>query len=74
MGSGDCNNVLNYIITISHFKYASPTKWEFLNKGIYAPQQGIFPKYTSGIHKEKDTTEIISRGLGNKTIYPRINN
>ncbi len=33
--------------------------------GLYAPNQGIFPRYTSGSHTKNGTTEIISRGLGN---------
>lgn len=33
--------------------------------GLYAPGQGIFPKYTAGMHELDDTSIIISRGLGN---------
>lgn len=40
--------------------------------GIVAPDQGIFPKYTEGMHKERDTTMIISRGLGNSIIPFRV--
>lgn len=42
--------------------------------GIFAPHQGFFPKYTSGIHTQNNTTMIISRGLGNSTFPFRINN
>lgn len=42
--------------------------------GVYAPDQGFLPKYTSGCHKINETTLIISRGLGDHTIIPRINN
>ena len=44
--------------------------------GLIAPNQGILPKYTEGIHtsKDKNTTMIISRGLGNSVIPLRINN
>ena len=31
---------------------------------LYAPHQGIFPKYTAGVHIVNNTTEIINRGLG----------
>lgn len=31
---------------------------------LYAPHQGLFPKLTDGVHKRKNTTEIINRGLG----------
>ncbi|MDE7311901.1 MAG: metallophosphoesterase [Eubacterium sp.] len=42
--------------------------------GLYAPNQGIFPKYTSGAHKNNHTTEIISRGLGNSSFPLRLFN
>jgi len=37
--------------------------------GLYSPEQGIFPKYTSGLHTQNGTAMIISRGLGN-SIFP----
>ena len=40
-------------------------------QGIIAPGQGFFPKYTSGMY---DDRLIVSRGIGNKFIVPRINN
>lgn len=42
--------------------------------GLIAPNQGIFPKYTSGIHNVGDTSMVISRGLGNSIIPFRIFN
>lgn len=42
--------------------------------GLYAPNQGLFPKYTSGIHEKNDTSMIISRGLGNSRFPIRIFN
>lgn len=38
-------------------------------EGLFAPGQGTFPKLTDGVHKEKNTTMIISRGLGN-SVFP----
>lgn len=32
--------------------------------GLIAPNQGLFPRYTSGKHKKNNTQMIISRGLG----------
>lgn len=40
--------------------------------GLYAPDQGIFPKYTSGIHSKNHTCEVISRGLGNSAFPLRL--
>ena len=42
--------------------------------GIYAPNQGILPKYTSGTYTENKTTMVVSRGIGNSTFPFRINN
>lgn len=42
--------------------------------GLLAPNQGFFPKYTSGIYKEDNTSMIVSRGLGNSIFPFRINN
>ena len=42
--------------------------------GLYAPNQGILPKYTSGAHTKNNTTEIISRGLGNSSFPLRLFN
>lgn len=45
-----------------------------LLEGLYAPTQGFFPDYTSGIYEENNTQMIVSRGLGNSVFPFRINN
>lgn len=42
--------------------------------GIVAPNQGLFPKYTSGIFEESKTTMVVNRGIGNSILPFRINN
>jgi len=42
--------------------------------GLFAPMQGIFPKYTKGLYKEKDSYMIVNRGLGNSLFPQRIFN
>ena len=42
--------------------------------GLYAPGQGVFPKYTDGVHEKNGTTMIISRGIGSSIFPFRINN
>jgi hypothetical protein len=42
--------------------------------GLYAPNQGIFPKYTNGEFKKDNTTMIVSRGIGGSFFPFRINN
>lgn len=42
--------------------------------GVIAPNQGLFPDYTAGVYKEKNTAMVVSRGLGHSIIPFRINN
>jgi predicted MPP superfamily phosphohydrolase len=42
--------------------------------GLYAPDQGFFPKYTAGIYEMTDMTMVVSRGLGNSAFPLRFNN
>ena len=42
--------------------------------GVYAPGKGLFARYTSGLHKLDNATEIVSRGLGDHTKIPRLHN
>lgn len=42
--------------------------------GLYAPGQGLFPKYTSGIYNENNTSMVVSRGLGNSVFPLRVFN
>ena len=44
------------------------------NKGLVAPNQGLFPKSTSGIFLCNNTSMITSRGIGNSVLPFRINN
>lgn len=42
--------------------------------GLYAPQQGAFPKYDAGLFTEQDTNMLVSRGIGNSLFPFRFNN
>lgn len=42
--------------------------------GLIAPNQGFFPKYTSGKYSKEKTDMVVSRGLGNSIVPVRINN
>lgn len=42
--------------------------------GFIAPNQGLFPAYTSGAYIERKTTMYVSRGLGNSLVPIRIFN
>lgn len=42
--------------------------------GVLAPNQGLWPKLTSGVHHANNSTLVISRGLGNSVVPIRVNN
>lgn len=42
--------------------------------GLVAPNQGVFPKYNSGLYTENATNMVVSRGLGNSVFPFRFNN
>ena len=48
--------------------------FDLLGDGLVAPDVGLFPKMTSGMHTQNDTTVVISRGLGNSVIPVRLFN
>lgn len=51
--------------------HAHGGQWRIFGRGVFAPGQGIFPKYTAGLH---DGKLLVSRGLSNHTFIPRIFN
>lgn len=60
---------LNIDLTLSG--HAHGGQWRFFGHGVFSPGQGWFPKYTCGLYDER---LIVSRGVGNQTLVPRINN
>jgi len=43
--------------------------------GLFAPEQGFFPKYDSGLYSVRETDMIVSRGIGDSVRFvPRLNN
>ena len=42
--------------------------------GLYAPGQGILPRYTDGLYELGNTTLCVSRGLGNSSFPIRLGN
>ena len=63
--------VKKYPIELIVSGHAHGGQWRIFGRGLYAPGQGVFPKYTSGIH---DGRFIISKGLKRTVIPPRIFN
>lgn len=54
--------------------HAHGGQWRLGSLAAYAPGQGIFPRYTSGLYRENGCHLIVSRGVGNHTFIPRIFN
>lgn len=42
--------------------------------GLFHPDTGFFPKYAGGLYELTNGTLIVTRGLGNHGLVPRINN
>lgn len=42
--------------------------------GLYAPNQGLLPQYTAGVHQSGETAMVVSRGLGNSAFPFRVFN
>ncbi len=52
----------SYPIDLTVSGHAHGGQWRVFGRGVYAPDQGLFPKYTSGLHENR---LIISRGVAN---------
>ncbi len=39
---------------------------------VFAPDQGLLPQITAGVHTAGQTQVVVSRGLGNGTPFPRL--
>ena len=66
----------DYDLILSGHAHAGQIRIPFINIGLYAPNQGLFSKYTSGIYTlENGSRLIVSRGLAREsTPAPRFFN
>lgn len=62
-------------LVVSGHVHGGQWRIPLMKRGMYAPQQGLFPEYSQGIHRLNGTDLVISRGLasGNPMI-PRLYN
>lgn len=58
-------------LTVSGHAHGGQWQIPFTNRGIYAPGQHIFPKYTSGVYENR---LAVSRGMANTVPVPRFFN
>lgn len=63
-----------YRLVLSGHAHGGQWRIPFTGIGLYAPGQGLFPEYTSGVHHIGDTDMVISRGLGNSEFPLRLFN
>lgn len=52
--------------------HAHGGQMRFFGIPLYAPEQGVLPGYTAGMHPIGDTMLYISRGIGNTVKLPRL--
>lgn len=66
-----CKN--NIDLVLSGHAHGGQFRLPFIG-GLYAPNQGFFPEYDTGIFTKGNTSMIVSRGIGNSLIPFRFNN
>lgn len=60
-------------LTLSGHAHGGQFRLPFIG-GLYAPNQGFFPKYDKGLYTSNDSELIVSTGIGNSVIPFRIFN
>ena len=69
------SDLFNYKIdyVLSGHEHGGQIRIPFIG-GIVSHEEGLFPKYSEGVHFKNGVTLIISRGLGNSTLPIRVFN
>lgn len=58
-------------ISLTLSGHAHGGQWCFFGQGLFAPGQGIMPRYTAGVYENR---LVVSRGMGDHTTVPRLFN
>jgi predicted MPP superfamily phosphohydrolase len=62
-------------VVFSGHAHGGQVRIPFIKRGLLAPDQGFFPKYTSGLYHYPDGSyEVVSRGVASATKPVRVNN
>lgn len=64
----------NFDLVFSGHAHGGQWRIPFILNGLYAPNQGLFPKYAGGQYNYGSLTHIVSRGLSINPRLPRIFN
>lgn len=62
-----------YNLVLSGHAHGGQFRLPFVG-GLFAPGQGLFPKYDAGVFNQENTAMVVSRGIGNSLFPIRINN
>ena len=60
-------------LVVSGHAHGGQVRIPYLLNGLYAPNQGVFPRYAGGLYPHGEATHIVSRGLA-KNWIPRVFN
>lgn len=61
-------------LTFSGHTHGGQFRLPLADKALYAPGQGWFPEYTTGLYEQDGSYMIVSRGLGNSSFPFRVHN
>ena len=64
----------SFDLVLSGHTHGGQVRIPYISNGLYAPNQGVFPKYAGGTYTHGSLTHIISRGLSISPGRPRIFN
>ncbi len=64
----------SFDLVLSGHSHGGQVRIPFILNGLFAPNQGWFPKYAGGIYKYDSLTHIVSRGVSYNPRLPRIFN
>lgn len=64
----------NFDLVLSGHAHGGQIRIPFILNGLYAPNQGLFPKYAGGSYKHNSLIHIVSRGVSFNPRLPRVFN
>ncbi len=64
----------NFDLVLSGHAHGGQIRIPFILNGLYAPNQGLFPKYAGGIYRHNSLIHIVSRGVSFNPRLPRVFN